>query len=243
MDTRLWEIGTIILYKNITTITGKIQRLWWRITRQPYKQYSHLSVYAGESTLGRQLEAEANTQVDQTTFKYTPDNMDLFMPNANQDNVKLALNQAIDAHEETLYGFISWLTIVIRGIFEMLGFKKAKSWNILWGWGVMCSEFGWYYMYLLASYEIRDAFNQIAMPVGMDKVKRLIQKRDKWLAFYQDLHTYNPNTFTPIDARVLFGNHSEIWQHTNILGEAKLKEYEPDNYNSYDLGVLRGYRK
>lgn len=239
----IYDLGTIILYKNISTWTGVIQRFWWRITRQPYKQYSHLSIYAGVSTLGRQLEAEANTQVDQTTFKYTPDNMDLFMPNANQDNVKLALNQAIDAHEETLYGFISWLTIVIRGIFEMLGFKNVKTWNILWGWGVMCSEFGWYYMSLLASYEMRLALQRMQATREMDDVAYLLKHKNRWMAFYQDLHTYNPNTFTPIDARVLFGNHSEIWQHTNILGEAKLKEYEPDNYNSYDLGVLRGYRK
>lgn len=215
MDTKLWEIGTIILYKNITTITGKLQRLWWRITRQPYKQYSHLSIHAGVSTLGRELEAEANTQVDQTTFKYNPNNMDLFMPNASQDNIKLALNNAIDEHEETLYGFISWLTIVIRGIFEMLGFKKAKSWNILWGWGVMCSEFGWYDMYLLASYEMRDALNKMGATRDMAEVGILVNHKNAWMDFFRELHTYNPNTFTPIDARVLFANHPEIWEHTN----------------------------
>jgi len=239
MDTRLWDIGTIILYKNITTITGKIQRLWWRITRQPYKQYSHLSVQAGTSTLGRELEAEANAQVDQTTFKYNPNNMDLFMPNANQDNIKLALNTAIDTYEETLYGFISWLTIVIRGIFEMLGFKNVKTWNILWGWGIMCSEFGWHYMTLLASYEMRLTLQRMQVTREMDDIAYLLKHKDRWMAFYQDIRSYNPNTFTPIDARVLFANHPEIWQHTNKpahnfneqglmdIGEVKMRVYEP----------------
>lgn len=231
----IYDLGTIILYKNISTWTGVIQRFWWRITRQPYKQYSHLSIYAGVSTLGRQLEAEANTQVDQTTFKYTPDNMDLFMPNANQDNVKLALNQAIDAHEETLYGFISWLTIVIRGIFEMLGFKNVKSWNILWGWGVMCSEFGWYYMYLLSSYEMRDALNKMSAPRDMAEVGRLITHKNAWMDFFKDLNTYNPNTFTPIDARVLFNNHQDIWIWINRPISS--------NADSYNLGVVRGHHK
>lgn len=203
-------LGMIILYKNITTWTGVIQRFWWRVTRQPYKEYSHLSIYAGISTLGRHIEAEANIQVDQTTFKYNPKNMDVWIPKASERNIKQALNEAIDDHEEKAYGFISWLTIVIRGIFEMLGFD-AKGWNILWGWGVMCSEFGWYYMNKLASLEMRDALNKMRYESNMGNLKPLLQHKDLWHNFYINLHKYNPNTFTPIDARVLFRDHPEIW--------------------------------
>ena len=165
------------MYKNIPSFLSWLQR--WVLGTI----YSHSAIYKGTDELGRMIEFEANLQVDQTTYHPDKKHRDVYEVVDVPGNVmKRVLNDIIDEYEEKTYGFISWFTILIRRIFEIIGFKNVKGWNILWGWGVICSELVWYYLYELSVYMTRSY---------------------GWYEFHQELKTYNPNIFTPKDISYL----------------------------------------
>ena len=185
-------LGTVILYNNLTAWTSRIQQWWWSVTYRGETKYlvSHSSIYAGINRhLQREMEVEANLQVDHTSFHYNGDKMILYYPYCNSDSVKRALNKTIDEHEETTYGFISWFTIFLRGIFEILGFKNVKSWNILWGWGVICSEFVYYFWKNLCDDIAENSHNY--------------NEKKYWKEVSNVLEGYNPNIFTPVDILII----------------------------------------
>ena len=183
-------LGTIILYHSITTWTSRIQQWWWRVIGETRQDLSHASIYAGINRhLDRMMEFEANIQVDHTTFRYNPDNMLVWYPYCHSDSIKRALNKTINESEETAYGFIGWLAIFIRGILEMIlpisMKRRVKGWNILWGWGIFCSELVWRFWNNLCQDIAENSYN--------------IQEKMKWSQVHYQLMKYNPNTFTPVD--------------------------------------------
>jgi len=183
-------LGTVILYYGMTAWTSRIQQWWWRVTAQSRKDLSHASIYAGINRhLQRMMEYEANLQVDHTTFNYNQSNMIVYYPYCHTESVKRALNKTINESEETTYGFIGWLAIFIRGILEMIlsekQAKKVKGWNILWGWGIFCSELVWRFWNNLCFDIVENSYNT--------------QERKHWNEFHYHLEKYNPNTFTPVD--------------------------------------------
>lgn len=165
-------IGTIIFYKDLTALTSRIQQIVLGIP------YSHNSIFIGNNQLGRLQEFEANLELGTTTFYPDPLHRELYSINAPQEIIIEVLNQLIDDFEERVYGFIQWPAIGLRRLFEILGFKNAKSWNILWGWGVVCSELIYYYLYKLA--------------LRMD-----------WDDLLAELKIYNPNLFHPGDTKII----------------------------------------
>ena len=183
-------LGTVILYHSMTAWTSKIQQWWWKVMGEKVWQLSHASIYVGINRhLDRMMEYEANLQVDHTTFNYNEKNMILFYPYCHSDSVKRALNKTINESEETVYGFIGWFAIALRGIFEMILPKtyktRVKGWNILWGWGIFCSELVWRFWDNLCEDIAENSYN--------------IQEKRYWTAFHYQLEKYNPNTFTPVD--------------------------------------------
>jgi len=165
------KLGTIIFYKNISGFTSWLQR---RVLGIPY---SHNSIYIGINELGRMEEFEANLEVGTTTFTDSVEHREVYPLNIPEDTIKKVLNQLINEYEENSYGYISWVAIFLRRCFELCGFN-AKGWNILWGWGVTCSELVYYYFLYLA-WEM------------------------KWEDLQNFLYLYNPNTFHPGDVKVV----------------------------------------
>src|SRR3990167_2505029 len=138
------KLGSVIFYKNIPSFLSWGQRFVLKT------KYSHLSICRGKDSLGLTLELEANIQVDTTTYHPDNEHRDVYeFIDTPEQVIKTVLIQIIHDYEEKTYGFISWLTIFIRRIFELLGFD-AKGWNILWGWGIHCSELGFYYLMKIA---------------------------------------------------------------------------------------------
>ena len=181
-------LGSIILYKNVRSWTAWIQQ------KVLDTRLSHASIYIGPlQQLDRENEFEANLQVDQTTFIYDPKHKDIYelwyVPEWVSKDI---INSIMNEYEETTYGFISWPAILIRRIFEALGFKNAKGWNILWGWGVICTELVWHYLYRVSQ-----------------EMMRYDEKR--WAKVGHELYTFNPNLFTPKDLEELMIKHNDCF--------------------------------
>ena len=138
------KLGSIILYKDIEFWFSWIQR---KITRFPY---SHSSIYIGINELGRQEEFEANYQVDTTTFKFKPDQMEIYeIIGLDIHTVKDILNDLIDTFEERSYGWLQILTFVRRAFFDLIGID-TRHWKVWFKGGVLCSELVWYLLYWVA---------------------------------------------------------------------------------------------
>ena len=202
MDEQKILLGSMILYKNLTAFTSRVQQFWWTIMyrRLPkiFRMYSHLSVFKGKDECGRNIEAEANLQIDQTTFRFNHNTMDIYMPLCGDKASIYAINKALDQFEEKLYGFGSWLAIFLRGILELMFPKKnVRHWRILMDKTAMCSEFGWWVKYYMAEYVTEHSGSA--------------QKRIQWSLFRAGLLRYNPNTYTPVDAGELFREFTNCW--------------------------------
>ena len=134
------KLGSLIFYKNIPTFGSWLQR---KILGTPY---SHLSIYIGTNELGRMEEFEANAQVDTTTLTLNKNYREVYEIDAPYETMKECLNAVINRFEEDTYGPQQWLSILIRRIGELLGFERAREWNILWDWGKTCTELIWYFL-------------------------------------------------------------------------------------------------
>lgn len=168
-----YQLGDIIFYKNIKVVTSALQR---KVLGIPY---SHNALYTGVNQLGRMEEFEANLQVGTTTFTDSIEYREVYHVLGISDEImKDSLNYLVDEYEEKVYGFISWPAIALRRIFELIGFKEARKWNILWGWGVMCSELVYYFLVMLAL-------------------------RMGWTDLLDELRKYNPNLFHPGDTKAI----------------------------------------
>ena len=165
------KLGTVIFYKRIPTFLSWVQR---KVLKT---QYSHCSVMAG-FLLDKPMEFEASIKVSFHSYGDSPNYRDYYEPDVPYAVVYRILKNIRDEYEGKTYGFISWFTIFIRRIFEITLPKKykdkVKGWNILWGWGVICSELLWYY------------FDELSLEMG-------------WHKFHYELHKFNPSTFTPPD--------------------------------------------
>ena len=179
------KIGNIILYKNIKAFLSCVQRTILGTI------YSHLSIYIGKDELNLPMEFEANVQVDRTTFHYNPEHQDIFeIIGVPEDVMKEVMTELIQELEEKTYSFIAWIAIALRRLFEALGFKKAKGWNILWGWGIHCTEIGWH---------------------QFDKLdKKEWDKPQGWKLFIYKVRLINPNLFHPGDCQELTTQFRDI---------------------------------
>ena len=170
------KIGSLVFYKNIPGFTSWLQR------KVLGTDISHVSIYIGKDEMGMMMEFEANPYFcDRTTLKLKPkENMEIWEINLPEDFLKDSIRFTIYELEETKYSYIQWLTTFIRRCFEWIGFD-AKKWNILWGWGMTCSEVVWYYL------------------VGMDE------------QLTEELLKYNPNTFHNGDIKNIMDKFPELF--------------------------------
>ena len=172
------ELGSIILWKNIKTFGSRLQR-WWT-----YTIYSHTGIFAGSSECGN-LEFEADLKVRFHIYKDSyKEKCDIIKIKASDEVRKEALQYVVDTFENEMYGAISWFTIFLRFLFQRIGFKNTRQWNILWGWGVHCSELTWYYL-------------------------RRIEKNMDWDI---ELDEYNPDIFVPQDLRNIINKFPEYFE-------------------------------
>lgn len=171
-------IGNWILYKNIKSELSWLQRFVLNTI------YSHLSIGRGIDQLGLPLEFEANLQVNTTTFHPNKEHRDIFeFIDVPEEIMKEVIRELISDMEEKTYSFIAWPAIGLRRLFELMGFKNAKSWNILWGWGIHCTEIGWH---------------------QIDKLdKKEWKKPAGWKFFVHKVRQINPNLFHPKDCQDL----------------------------------------
>ena len=180
--------GDTVFYRNIPVFTSKVQQ--WVLG----SDLSHSSYIAGlfdESVM--ELEADIKVRIHtflkKTNDEINPKHRQIFRYNPeliNQDIVLEVLREIRFEFEDRFYGFIQWPTIAIRTMFERLGFKSARGWNILWGWGISCSE-------LLYEGEKRIWQRNFQM----NRNPRLQE------ALF-DLYHYNKDTFTPEDLRKIY---------------------------------------
>jgi len=177
-------IGAFIFWKNIKTFQSSLQRFWTNTI------YSHTSIYAGYG-INRDFEFEASTLVLLSTYnrRNLPKN-DIIAFKDVPEKIRIkALEKIIKEYEGELYGFISWLTIFLRYLFQKIGFKNVHKWNILWGWGVICSELIWYYMIEVISEMMLTADN------------------NKWTHLFMKINEYNPDTFAPQDLKDIIDSY------------------------------------
>jgi len=137
----MFKYGSINFYKNIGQFSSWLQRVVNKTI------YSHNGLIAGQiSETGRSLEFEANLQVGFTTWRSSVNTETYEWIGVADGIIHYAMHKVIEEYEEKSYGYISWLAIFLRRMFEKLGFKKARGWSILWGWGIHCSELIYYYL-------------------------------------------------------------------------------------------------
>lgn len=183
------QIGDTVFYRNINdNILSKTQH--WVLGTD----LSHSSFIAGlfdDSVieLDADLKVRIHTflrhwfdEIDTThrqIFRYNPEFID-------QQIVEEVIRELRYEYEDKLYGFVQWPAIAIRTLFERLGFKDAKKWDILWGWGVVCSELLYY------------GEKEIAMRSFAKNKKNILQE------YLYELYQFNPDTFTPKDLREIY---------------------------------------
>lgn len=182
------QIGDTVFYTNIKVFTSKLQH--WVLGTE----LSHSSYIAGtmdDSVI--ELEADIKVRIHtflrhwfdevdmkhRQVFRYNPEFID-------QQIVEEVIRELRYEYEDKPYGFIQWPAIAIRTLFERLGFKEARKWNILWGWGVSCSELLYY------------GEKEIIGRNFAKKPKSVLQ------AMLYELYLYNPETFTPKDLREIY---------------------------------------
>lgn len=182
------QTGDTVLYTNLNAFTSKLQH--WVLGTN----LSHSSFVAGlfDDSV---LELEADLKVRLHTFlKSWTDQIDYSHRQIFRYNPELIDQQVVEEvirelrfrFEDETYGFIQWPAIAIRTLFERLGFKNAKKWDILWGWGVVCSELLYY------------GEKEIAQRNYNKNHFSVLQE------YLYELHQYNPDTFTPEDLRKIY---------------------------------------
>lgn len=181
--------GDIVYYKHIPEFLSDIQH---KILNTPY---SHTSIIAGHTDTQRLLEFEADVKVRLHSYSHSIPYREVWeWIDVPEDVLSQVIEELIFEYEGKLYGFIQWPTIFIKRCFELLGFKNARSWKILWGWGVVCSELLYYFV---------------------EKVAKTMLARTlevKWELLIDELHIYNKDTFTPVDLNVIQNQFKDIWR-------------------------------
>ena len=189
------KVGDLIFYKNIPSFLSRVQQ-WYLKTI-----YSHVSIFSGTTEMNLNQEFDADLRVRFHTFRGITSKRDVFrFKDVSYDVLWQSTRAVADLYEGELYGFISWLTIAIRHFFKRLGFKNTRSWNILWGWGVICSELLYYF--------VEDVSGRM-MARGLPL----------WDSLWLQMRKYNPNTFTPQDLGDIINNNPECFETIFIGGE------------------------
>lgn len=201
------KIGAMILYKDMTAWTSKLQQWWWKVTSRRYKAHSHASTYIGRNTdIGRPQEAEANVWIDITTYHINLKHQDIWNPKAREQHCKEAINEVLDELEESWYGFGAWFAVPIAGLIKLIlpkvNIHKIKFLKWL-SFGTHCTEFTWLVMKKIAEKEI--------VYKGTDPVKRT-----HWQNFYNHLMQYNKDLFAPPDMVDLLMLHTECWEYISL---------------------------
>ena len=187
------HLGYLIFYKNIPKFEAWLQR-WVTNTI-----YSHVSISLGNklSEIDAYGEFEADLKVRLHSFHRRSGNMDVLkIIGVPYSVLWYSLKYVIDKYEGKTYGFISWLTIAIRYAFEKLGFKEVYKWNILWGWGVICSELVYYYFILIAE--------EMNITQGTNFTL--------WRQLRYELSRHQADTFTPKDIELLARAYPELFE-------------------------------
>lgn len=190
-------IGDTIYYKNIPEFLSRVQRV---VMDMPY---SHCSLFAGEvrykSDIPQSISLEFEADV-KVRFHSLPDNLDIdpqyrevfrFI-NTPQEIIDESMVEIIREFEGEVYAFLQWLSIFIRRCGEWLGFKKARSWRIFWGWTptVVCSELLFYFIERV-TLKVISLFSFNAEVFEREIIL--------WKTLLNELYKYNPDTFTPKD--------------------------------------------
>lgn len=175
------KYGQYIFYKNIPNFLSWIQRV---VTGTIY---SHVSIAIGWiQKIQRELEFDADLKIRFHSFPKRSEYMDVLqlvgVPHRIREKV---INEIVEGYENLSYGYIQWLTIGLRFLFEKMGYD-AKGWNILWGWGVTCSELTYY-----------DTL-RTAEEMMSDRASTDLQQL-QWGMLVFILKKYNPNLFVPED--------------------------------------------
>jgi len=171
--------GAMVFWKYIDTFQSGLQRFW------TYTIYSHISLFLEPLKVGNFLEFEANTFVRFSSYKkrdLKKNDIIVFSDDVPEEVYVAAMKTIIKRFEGEIYGFFSWFTIFLRFLFQRIGFKDTHKWNILWGWGVHCSELIWYYCIEI----IEMMIDLLAYP-------------ERWIEILSKFKEYNPDTFVPQD--------------------------------------------
>jgi hypothetical protein len=148
------------------------------------------------TAIGKLMEFDADLKVRFRSFHSLSPNMDVLIVNAPDHIKQQALSYVVEQYEDRSYGYIQWLTIFLRFTFQKLGFRNAKSWNILWGWGITCSELIYSYLW--------EICRLMEIEGGV-----MYRRHSPWYLVQLTLRYYNKNTFTPSDLEVLADIYTE----------------------------------
>ena len=179
------KIGSIIFYSRIPSFLSWVQR---QVLGTPY---SHTSILCPDY-MNKPMEFEADLKVRYHTYEHSNKHRDVYELVDVPDEVILFVLHQLRKYEDKIYGFVSWLAILIRRIFEVLGFKNAKSWDILVDKDLVCSELLWHYL------------NKISNIMG--------RVNGNWAVFQDELHIYNPHIFTPKDISYLLNKYNSLFR-------------------------------
>ena len=179
------KIGSVIFYSRIPSFLSWVQR---QVLGTPY---SHTSILCPDY-MNKPIEFEADLKVRYHTYEHSNKHRDIYELIDVPDEVILFVLHQLRKYEDKIYGFVSWLAILIRRIFEVLGFKNAKSWDILVDKDLVCSELLWHYL------------NKISNIMG--------RVNGNWAVFQDELHIYNPNIFTPKDISYLLNKYNSLFR-------------------------------
>ena len=176
------KTGDLIFYKNIPEFGSWLQRI---VTNTIY---SHVSILAGyNKNIAKLMEFDASHFVRFRSFFTQSKSMDVMILSGVSIEVKIkALRTVVDAYEGRSYGYIQWLTIALRFLFQWMGFRDTRGWNILWGWGITCSEL--VYAYLIELCRLME-----------EEGGRQWRNESPWARIQSVLKTYNSDLFVPED--------------------------------------------
>lgn len=198
--------GDTLFYKNMNAVTSKLQH--WVLNTI----LSHSSVICGLlGVKAEPIELEADIKVRIHTFNTNDKNIEVWRWHNDmipQEIIDRVIDDYRKRYEDHWYGFIQWLTIAIRRVFELTMPKKKdqiRKWNILWGWGTTCSEL---------TYLIETSILQGSYDYWRDKLSRVHVNDDRKQDYFHKVtmvagyltcwKKYNPNTFTPKDQQNLY---------------------------------------
>lgn len=207
-----FQIGDTIFYKGINKFLSKVQQ------KVLNTDLSHSSTICGhlwtkDIAMMIPIELEADIKVRIHSYNHGDGKYREVWRWINnelipQEIIDRVVSDHRNRYEDHWYGFIQWLTIAIRRLFEVLMPKKVdeiRKWNILWGWGTVCSELIWESDTTILDQAI-DHWGTKMITAHVNDNRREGYKTNWFVCkvYRNYFDAYNPNTVTPSDLRNIY---------------------------------------